>query len=96
MTSSNQNEFPPITIEFSEKLDISDRLLIEELIMEWKHKNKQDINIIRRFGFRKGVLIFARDSTTLDELIVKSQWPNKLGKREFKIKIPTRLPDSFS
>jgi hypothetical protein len=25
-----------------------------------------------------------------------SQWPNKLGKREFKIKIPTRLPDSFS
>jgi hypothetical protein len=72
MTSSNQNEFPPITIEFSEKPDISDRLLIEELIMEWKHKNKRDMNIIGRFDFRKGLLIFARDSTTLDELLVKS------------------------
>jgi hypothetical protein len=44
-----------------EKPDISDRVLIEELIMEWKHKNNTDMNVIERFGFRKGLLIFARD-----------------------------------
>jgi len=61
MKSSNGNEFGPIKIELSEKPDISDRVLIEELIMEWKHKNNRDMNVIERFGFQKGLLIFARD-----------------------------------
>ncbi len=94
--SWNWNEFGPIKIELREKPDISDRVLIEELIMEWKHKNNTDMNVIERFGFRKGLLIFARDWTALEELLVKSQCSIKLDKREFKIKLPTRLPDSFS
>jgi hypothetical protein len=64
--------------------------------MEWKHKNNTDMNVIERFGFRKGLLIFARDWTALEELLVKSQCSIKLDKREFKIKLPRRLPDSFS
>ncbi len=94
--SWNWNEFGPIKIELREKPDISDRVLIEELIMEWKHKNNTDMNVIERFGFRKGLLIFARDWTALEELLVKSQCSIKLDKREFKIKLPRRLPDSFS
>ena len=96
MTTSNRNVFPPIIIEFKDKHDKSDRKLIEESVMEWKHKNNKNINIIGRFGFRQTLLIFARDLSTFDDLLNKLQWPNKLDELKFKIKFPTRLPDSYS
>lgn len=53
MTSSNRNKFPPITLEFTDIHDKSDRKLIEELIKEWKCKNTNDINILGRFRVPK-------------------------------------------
>ncbi|CAF2250942.1 unnamed protein product [Rotaria magnacalcarata] len=76
MTSQNQHDFPPITVELMNKHDKTDRKLVEELIKEWKHKNNKNINIIGRFGFRNILLIFARDLPTLDELLNKSKWLN--------------------
>jgi len=49
MTSSNRIDFPPITVELTNKHDKSDRKLVEELIKEWKHKNNKSINIVGRF-----------------------------------------------
>ncbi len=96
MTSSNQNDYPPIIIEFKNKHDKPDRKLVEELVKEWKCKNNKNINVIGRFGFKNNLLIFARDSSTLDDLLEKSQWPNRIEEMEFAIKFPTRLPDSYS
>lgn len=96
MTSSTQHDFPPITLEFSVKHDKSDRELIEELIKEWKLKNNKEINIIGRFGFKHVLLIFARDLSTLDDLLSKPQWPIRINNMEFKLKFPTRLPNSYS
>ncbi|CAF2101847.1 unnamed protein product [Rotaria magnacalcarata] len=96
MTSSNRIDFPPITVELTNKHDKTDRKLVEELIKEWKHKNNKNINIVGRFGFRGVLLIFARDLPTLDELLSQPQWPSKMNETEIKVKFPTRLPDSYS
>jgi hypothetical protein len=78
MTPSNQNDFPSIIIEFKYKHDKPGRKLVEELVKKWKCKNNKNINIIGRFGFKNNLLIFTRDSSTLDDLLEKSQWPNKI------------------
>ena len=96
LTSSNQHDYPPIVIEFKNKHDKPDRKLIEELIKEWKSKNNKNINVIGRFGFKNSLLIFARDSPSLDDLLQKTQWPTRIDEMEFTIKFPSRLPDSYS
>jgi hypothetical protein len=96
MTPSNQNDYPSIIIEFKYKHDQPGRKLVEQLVKEWKCKNNKNINVIGRFGFKNNLLIFARDSSTLDDLLEKSQWPNKIEEMEYTIKFPTRLPDSYS
>ena len=96
MTSSLQNEYPPITIEFKNNHNKPDRKLIEELIKIWKCKNQKDINIIGRFGYKNNLLIFPRDSLTLDNLLVKSQWPDTIDEMNFTVKMSTKLPDSYS
>jgi hypothetical protein len=50
MSSSNQNDYPPIVIEFKNKHDKSDRKLVEELVKKWKFTNNKNINFIGRFG----------------------------------------------
>ena len=76
-TSTQQNDFPPITLDFKSPIKSNDRKLIEELIKEWEIKNNKKLNIIGRYGFKSVLLIFARNTATLDELLDKNKWPIK-------------------
>jgi len=50
MSSSNQNDYSPIVIEFKNKHDKLDRKLVEELVKKWNFRNNKNINVIVRFG----------------------------------------------
>jgi hypothetical protein len=90
MTPSNQNDFPSIIIEFKYKHDKPGRKLVEQLVKEWKRKNNKNINVIGRFGFKNNLLIFARNSFTLDDLLEKFRWPKKIQELEFTNKVPNK------
>jgi len=94
--SIQQNDFPPITIEFKSTHNSTDRKLIEELIKEWKTKNSKQLDIIGRFGFKKVLLVFARNIATLDELLDKNRWPIKIDGNDYTIKFPKILPETYS
>jgi hypothetical protein len=94
--SIQQNDFPPITLEFKSTHNSTDRKLIEELIKEWKIKNNKQLDIIGRFGFKNVLLIFARNTETLDELLDKNRWPIRIDGNDYTIKYPRILPETYS
>ncbi|CAF4034190.1 unnamed protein product [Adineta steineri] len=94
--SIQQNDFPPITIEFKSMNNNNDRKLIQELIKEWETKNTKKLDVIGRYGFKNVLLIFARNITTLDELLDKDKWPTTINGAEYTIKFPKILPEAYS
>ena len=96
ISSMQQNEFPPITLQFNASHNYADRKFIEELIKEWKIKNNKSIDVIGRFGYGSVLLIFARNTSTLDDLLDKNKWPTRINDIEFTTKQPKILPETYS
>ena len=96
ISSIQQNEFPPITLQFNAAHNYTDRKLIEELINQWKIKNRKSIDIIGRFGYGNVLLIFPRNTSALDDLLDRNKWPTKIFDIEFTTKQPKILPEMYS
>ncbi|CAF1303861.1 unnamed protein product [Rotaria magnacalcarata] len=89
---SKQNaKFPPYIINFKKSQQngqVTDRKLIEHLILEWKSKNNYVLNITGRFGHEKCLLIIANDETSFEELFNQQNWPIKINDSECDLKMP--------
>ncbi|CAF3443033.1 unnamed protein product, partial [Rotaria sp. Silwood2] len=92
----HRNDYPPIIVDFKTPHNKTDRKLIEELITDWKIKNNNELNVIGRFGYKKLLLVFARDRSTLDDLLNQNLWPNKIGNDDYTVKYPKILPEMYS
>ncbi|CAF3395271.1 unnamed protein product [Rotaria socialis] len=96
ISRTQRNEYPPITIEFKTTHNKTDRKLIEDLIKEWRTKNNRNIDIIGRFGYKNVLLIFPRNASTLDDLLEKERWPERISNTNYIIKYPKILPSIYS
>ncbi|CAF2830813.1 unnamed protein product [Rotaria sp. Silwood2] len=83
------SKFPPYSITFkrsSQDEQVTDRKLLELLLVEWKDKNNYVPDITGRFGHGKCLLIFANDETSFEELFNQQNWPTKINDCEFDLK----------
>ncbi|CAF5116202.1 unnamed protein product [Rotaria sp. Silwood1] len=93
------SKFPPYSITFKrspQDEQVTDRKLLELLLVEWKDKNNYVPDITGRFGHGKCLLIFANDETSFEELFNQQNWPTKINDCEFDLKIPRVLPSIYS
>ncbi|CAF3615143.1 unnamed protein product [Rotaria sp. Silwood1] len=76
------SKFPPYSITFKrspQDEQVTDRKLLELLLVEWKDKNNYVPDITGRFGHGKCLLIFANDETSFEELFNQQNWPTKIN-----------------
>ncbi|CAF4905646.1 unnamed protein product [Rotaria sp. Silwood1] len=93
------SKFPPYSITFKRSPQVeqvTDRKLLELLLVEWKDKNNYVPDITGRFGHGKCLLIFANDETSFEELFNQQNWPTKINDCEFDLKIPRVSPSIYS
>ena len=86
--STQQYDYPPISIKFKNQPQHMDRQLINELIEEWRKQHNRDLNIIGRFGYNKSLLVFASSAEAFDDMTHKTNWPEKINESEYEIKLP--------
>ncbi|CAM4858322.1 unnamed protein product [Rotaria socialis] len=95
----HKTAFPPysITLKNSQHNEqLTDCKLVEHLILEWKNKNRSELDITGRFGHEKRILIFANNETTFEELLDQHKWPDKIADDEFELKVLRIFPSAYS